>query len=862
MPRGRIIFLAIAFVVGGFLFFCAGQVLAAPQDVQITEIMYNPSNTDTKHEWVELYNNGSEEIEIVGGSKTGSWRFCDENDDKNCNHWFSTSTILLPGEFMIVAQSTSTFSDEHTGFTGKLVQSSFNDLNNIQDTVALRIGTDGDLWSKVDYLNSWGGDDDTGKSLEKKNLAGDNSAANWQESATEGGTPGATNSTGASPSPPSPTPPAAPEISSPDISPAPAAASFSCQNTILVNEITINPEDSNADYEFVELYNQTDMEKDISGWILEDSQGKTAKFTLPANTRIASHAFLTFYRPQTKITLNNSGDGIKLSNASGQICDASPHNSGAADEDMSYSRKNANWVWTSTATPNAANVFTEAKSNSADSSNQKNNESPSSISTPIPTTASSTIILNEFMPNPKGIDTEKEFIELKNISAVAVKLDKWRLEDSSRKKFVFSSSTIINANGFLTIWGNDSNISLNNNDDVIKLFNPDGQIVDQISYNEPAEDNFSYNRVSVSSTLWKWSTVPSPGVENFISEPNHPPTIIFSVPNVAEIGEEIFFDASNSTDPEEDNLSFVWNFGDKTEAIGATSTHQYARAGQFKITLTANDYHANEVKEKAVMTIIDNGETLENDSATAGNVKQSKSTAKWLNVSGAVTVPPGLFGTQYFYLQDNSGRGWQIYMFKKDFPDLKVGDRVQTAGETSEMQNGVRVKTKKKEDIIVLSGREEAAPEELAIADIDDAGLGGLIKITGEVLEPKSGKFYLADDSGEILVELKSRAGFKGQIVKEGDIVEVTGILAASTGAYKIWPRFASDIKILESKKETGGATSDNAPTNNFLSATAGGLGSLLLAYVARGRAALAKGLAMAAISKIAFWRKNNKNLT
>ena len=459
------------------------------------------------------------------------------------------------------------------------------------------------------------------------------------------------------------------------------------------------------------------------------------------------------------------------------------------------------------------------------------------------------------MPNPKGADTDKEFIELKNISIKAINLAKWRLEDSSRKKFIFSSSTTIDPNGFLTVWSKDSNISLNNNNDAIKLFNPDGQIADQIGFNETAEENFSYNRVSASTSLWKWSTVPSPGVENFISEPNHPPTIIFSIPNVAEIGEEIVFDASNSTDPEEDNLSFVWNFGDKTEAIGATSTHQYTRAGKFKITLTVNDYHANEVKEKAVMTIIDNGEITEDTSAS--NAKQSKTTAKWLSVSGTVTVPPGLFGTQYFYLQDNAGSGFQIYMFKKDFPDLRVGDRVQTAGETSETQSGVRVKTKQKADIKILSGKDEAAPEELAIADIDDAGLGSLIKIKGEVLEPKSGKFYVADDSGEILVELKSRAGFKGQLVKESDMVEITGILAASTGAYKIWPRFASDIKILESKKETAGATSGDPETNNFLSATVGGLSSLLLAYVARGRAALAKGLAMAAISKVAFWKKN-----
>lgn len=862
MPRGRIFFLAITFFVSGFLFFITSALAENSDHLVISQIQITGGTGKTSNDFIELYNPTGQSIDIKGyrlvkRTQTGTTdtlikSFTDSFYIPSQGYFLWANSDYLDIPILPNATTSATIASDN----GVALRFGSNDTGAITDSVAWGEAQNTFVEGAVFPQNP----SEAGQALIRNNNQDTNN--NSADFTIASSSPRHADASAPPAEPPATsTPP--PETPPPTPSPASSAGSagytnpIPCQNTILVNEIMINPEDSNADYEFVELYNQMNIEKDISGWILEDSQGKTTKFTLPANTKIAGRGFLTFYRPQTKITLNNSGDGVKLSNASGQICDASPYNSGAADEDISYSRKNASWVWAATATPNAANVFTEAKSGSTDSSNQKNNDSSSSASTPTPMTASSTIILNEFMPNPKGADSEKEFIELKNISAGAVKLDKWRLEDSDRKKFVFSSSTIIGPNGFLTIWSKDSNISLNNSNDAIKLFNPDGQITDQISYNEPTEDNFSYNRVSASTSLWKWSTVPSPGVENFISEPNHSPTIIFSIPNVAEIGEEIFFDASNSTDPEEDNLSFVWNFGDKTEAIGATSTHQYTRAGKFKITLTVNDYHANEVKEKAVMTIIDNEETPE-DNASTGSAKKSKTTAKWLSVSGTVTVPPGLFGTQYFYLQDNAGRGYQIYMFKKDFPDLKVGDRVQTAGETSETQSGVRIKTKQKADIKILSDKGEAMPEELAIADIDDAGLGSLVKINGEVLEPKSGKFYVADDSGEILVELKSRAGFKGQIVKEGDMAEITGILAASTGAYKIWPRFAGDIKILESKKEiTGAASSANTPTNNFLSATVGGLGSLLLAYVARGRAVLAKGLAIAAISKVAFWRKN-----
>ncbi len=856
MPRGRIFLLAITFFVSGFLLIM--PAIAENSDhLIISQIQITGGAGKTSNDFIELYNPTSASIDIKGyrlvkRTQTGTTdtlikSFTDTFYIPSQGYFLWANSDYLDIPILPNAATSAAIASDN----GIALRFGSNDTGEIIDAVSWGMAQNAFVEGTIRPLNP----NEAGYALVRDNNQDTNN--NAADFTIISSSPHRAEASVPPPEQPAtPTPP--PETSPPPPSPAPSSGS--CQNTILVNEIIINPEDSNADYEFVELYNQMDIEKDISGWILEDSQGKTTKFTLPANTRIASHGFLTLYRPQTKITLNNSGDGIKLSDATGQICDASPHNSGAADEDMSYSRKNASWIWTTTATSNATNVFTEVKSNIADLSNQKNSDSPSSVFAPAPMAASSTIILNEFMPNPKGMDTDKEFIELKNISAATVKLDKWRLEDSRRKKFIFSSSTVISPNGFLTVWSKDSNISLNNSNDAIKLFNPDGQIADQINYNEPAEENFSYNRVSASGTLWKWSTVPSPGVANFISEPNHSPTIIFSIPNVAEIGEEIFFDASNSADPEEDNLSFVWNFGDKTEAIGVTSTHQYTRAGKFKITLTVNDYHANEVKEKAVMTIIDNGEFAEN-SVNGDKIGSKITVKKWQRVKGIVTVPPGLFGNQYFYLQDNAGRGIQIYMFKKDFPDLKAGDQVETTGETSDTQSGLRIKIKKRENIKILPDSKKATPEELAIADIDDGRLGSLMKITGEALEPKSGKFYLADDSGEILVELKSRAGFKGQIVKEGDTVEITGILSSNKDAFKIWPRFKEDIKILESKKEATGATSSTKTSaDNVLSATAGGLGSLLLAYVARSRAALAKGLVLGAIAKAAFWKKNKKD--
>lgn len=53
--------------------------------------------------------------------------------------------------------------------------------------------------------------------------------------------------------------------------------------------------------------------------------------------------------------------------------------------------------------------------------------------------------------------------------------------------------------------------------------------------------------------------------------------------------EPVTFDASSSSDPDNDALSFVWDFGDNTRAEGSMAQHAYASHGDFPVTLTVDD---------------------------------------------------------------------------------------------------------------------------------------------------------------------------------------------------------------------------------------------------------------------------------
>src|SRR5207248_10444676 len=49
------------------------------------------------------------------------------------------------------------------------------------------------------------------------------------------------------------------------------------------------------------------------------------------------------------------------------------------------------------------------------------------------------------------------------------------------------------------------------------------------------------------------------------------------------------FDGSDSSDPDDDALSYSWKFGDGATATGKFVSHRYTSAGDFSATLTVDD---------------------------------------------------------------------------------------------------------------------------------------------------------------------------------------------------------------------------------------------------------------------------------
>lgn len=177
---------------------------------------------------------------------------------------------------------------------------------------------------------------------------------------------------------------------------------------------------------------------------------------------------------------------------------------------------------------------------------------------------------------------------------------------------------------------------------------------------------------------------------------------------------------------------------------------------------------------------------------TIQNIKE-REIGDVVSVSGIVAVEPGILGSQYFYIIEQSGI--QVYNFKKDFPDLKIGNIIEVVGELSVINDEYRIKTKTKDDIKVSQENVDIEPLAVSCSEINTDMIGGLVEIFGEVIDRKGCSVFLDDGSDEIKIYIKSSTGIDFKSIKSGDVLSVTGIVSNTKSGIRILPRHEGDIE-------------------------------------------------------------------
>ena len=195
-----------------------------------------------------------------------------------------------------------------------------------------------------------------------------------------------------------------------------------------------------------------------------------------------------------------------------------------------------------------------------------------------------------------------------------------------------------------------------------------------------------------------------------------------------------------------------------------------------------------------------------------GELRDLKAGSK-VSVRGWVAVEPGLFGKTIFYIIDGSS-GVQIYSYKKDFPELALGDFITVNGELSDNQGETRVKTKTKADIVKIKEDKLPAPLAIQLEDIGEDIEGALVKIAGDLTEIKGSSWWLDDQTEEVKIYIKQNTGISGNNFNVGDKLEVSGIISEIHGEYRVLPRFPADVK-LAGRIASGATTNQEQPTSN-----------------------------------------------
>lgn len=125
------------------------------------------------------------------------------------------------------------------------------------------------------------------------------------------------------------------------------------------------------------------------------------------------------------------------------------------------------------------------------------------------------VFINEWLPNPIGVDAKGEFIELYNDSDAAASLNGWRLKTSGKKSFSLSGR-VIDADSYLVLSRSLTKLALKNMDEEIFLSDAHGDIVDQSSFQGTAQEGKSLSRVDYGigpADHFAWAD-PTPGAKN------------------------------------------------------------------------------------------------------------------------------------------------------------------------------------------------------------------------------------------------------------------------------------------------------------------------------------------------------------
>ncbi|MEI7425383.1 MAG: lamin tail domain-containing protein [Candidatus Moraniibacteriota bacterium] len=327
---------------------------------------------------------------------------------------------------------------------------------------------------------------------------------------------------------------------------------------IIINELFPAPTADSGNEEFIELYNLSEKDENLSGWILRDSS-KTGKYTFPESITIKTKSFLVVAKKDFEFALNNSGgEKVLLFNPAEKEISRVEYTS-SAKTNYSYAFNGTAWQWTSKATKGAENKFDEVLSgeikkdkiiyvnmyanfeattddkakhftwNFGDGhksylkKTRHKYEKTGRYLASLKVTGEGAdnlinfeVVVEKFgkakvqiislSPNPKGLDSKNEWLEILNATKKKIDLKGWSVATGWKnlanhpitKKFILKSGEARKLTRDFCAF------SLGNKQAKIELRYPDGKVADKIKYDRK-DDSIAEDEIYQKENAdWQW----------------------------------------------------------------------------------------------------------------------------------------------------------------------------------------------------------------------------------------------------------------------------------------------------------------------------------------------------------------------
>jgi hypothetical protein len=735
----------------------------APRDIVINEFMSDPETGED--EWVEIYNTTSRVIALDGLSLV---------EGSGAKTLLSGS--IAPNNFLVV-----------TSIKGN--------LNNAGDTIAI-VTTNNYTIDRVTYGN-WESSQETppapikGQSLARTADGEDSDRDRIDFVITTSPTQGSTNRITASTLPT--------EGALDDSSIDDAAIYSNNPNTkIRITELLPNPAGDDGLTEYIELTNIGTETISLNGWILGDAT--RTRYTIP-DIDIAPQRAVALYRSDTNIALNNSGtEVVTLYTPDNAVHDTVTY-SGTVAEGQVYLRQGDEWTWTSVG-------------------------SPGIVHSEVPTTITNTniqifgdLVVYIDMPTVVGIpisfDTSDSVFKESDVSI------EWLFSDQTKKvgprvihtfsraetapitvRVLSSTGTVLQeqiitldivAQGGVVPVASTARSLLTQIRISEVLPNPEGDdTAEYIELYNPTNTNISLTGLILDD-------------EAGGSKP-------YSIPDGIVISANSYL-----VFPRSETKLALNNTGDEVRLLTASGdvltsiTFDTAKDGLVYVLLEDETYDWSDVQTPG--RAHESGAVQSTSSPTRKQVAGAFVTEADLSgqtisiedipsypigsqvfVEGTIVSLPGVLGAQFFYIVDSSAAGVQVYLYNKEFPELRIGDRIRVQGEITESGNERRIKLQSGEDITVLGPGETPIPKTMEIVQMTEDYIGWFLGIDAEITEVKSTYLYIDDGTAELKVYIKKGANIPTNTYAVGELVRVIGILGPTSGGVQLLPRSVDDI--------------------------------------------------------------------